>query len=257
MIAALYVEEGGCYFGIEGVDPWPESRDARLYDGPWPVIAHPPCQRWGRYWGGSPRKPHQYQLGDDGGCFAAALAAVRKWGGVLEHPAHSHAWKAFALGTPNKNGGWSIADPFGGVVCHVEQGHYGHIARKPTWLYAFASFAVTHQLRWGKSPQRLPDYAIERYGYEKARRIGVMAAVGGKNKTKIRNATPVEFRDLLISIVTNGRVGVAAPAAANQGPAHQPGDDIGEGNESVVHASKVSVEQRECPSIVTTEEFFA
>jgi hypothetical protein len=56
-------------------------------------------------------------------------------------------------------------------------------------------------LIWGPSPQRLPAYAIERYGYEKARRIGVMAAVGGKDKTKIRNATPIKFRDLLLSIV--------------------------------------------------------
>jgi hypothetical protein len=41
---------------------------------------------------------------------------------------------------------------------------------------------------------------IERYGYEKARRIGVMAMVGGKEKTRIRNATPPEFRDLLLAI---------------------------------------------------------
>lgn len=41
---------------------------------------------------------------------------------------------------------------------------------------------------------------IERYGYEKARRIGVVAMVGGKNKTAIRNATPPEFRDVLLQI---------------------------------------------------------
>lgn len=41
---------------------------------------------------------------------------------------------------------------------------------------------------------------VERYGYEKARRIGVVAMVGGKNKTRIRNATPLEFRDLLLGI---------------------------------------------------------
>lgn len=45
MIAALYVEKGGAYYGLEGVDPWDEQRDARLYDGPWPVVAHPPCER--------------------------------------------------------------------------------------------------------------------------------------------------------------------------------------------------------------------
>ena len=74
MIAALYVQKGGCYFGLPNVDPWDIDRDARRYAGPHPVIAHPPCQRWGRFWHGSTRKPHQYQLGADEGCFAAALA---------------------------------------------------------------------------------------------------------------------------------------------------------------------------------------
>src|SRR5580704_5568578 len=96
-IAALFVETNGCYFGLPDVDPWDVRRDARTYSGPHPVVAHPPCARWGRYWGGSPRKPNQYHLGHDEGCFAAALAAVRKWGGVLEHPADSHAWWAFDL----------------------------------------------------------------------------------------------------------------------------------------------------------------
>src|SRR5262245_34864309 len=80
MVAALYVEEGGCYFGPAGVDPWGPARDARRYAGPHPVVAHPPCARWGRFWHGSTRRPHQFKLGDDGGCFALALDAVRKWG---------------------------------------------------------------------------------------------------------------------------------------------------------------------------------
>ena len=54
MIAALYVQTGGSYYGVEGVDPWDEARDARLYSGPWPVVAHPPCQRWGKLWAGQP-----------------------------------------------------------------------------------------------------------------------------------------------------------------------------------------------------------
>ena len=56
------------------------------------------------------------------------------------------------------------------------------------------------ELRWGKTGQRIHPRALELHGYEKARRIGMMAMVGGKNKTKIRNATPPEFRDVLISI---------------------------------------------------------
>ena len=94
MIAALYVQRDGCYYGIPDVDPWDEERDARLYAGPHPVVAHPPCERWGRYWNGGPSARVPRKLGDDSGCFAAALASVRKWGGVLEHPdggARGHA----------------------------------------------------------------------------------------------------------------------------------------------------------------------
>ena len=47
-VAALFVATGGCYFGIDGVYPWDEARDALLYPGPFPVVAHPPCARWCR-----------------------------------------------------------------------------------------------------------------------------------------------------------------------------------------------------------------
>lgn len=197
-IAALYVETDGCYFGLQNVDPWDEIRDARKYAGPYPVVAHPPCQRWGRYWHGAPNKPNQFNLGEDQGCFGAALTAVRNYGGVLEHPAHSHAWRWFGLANPPKSGGWVKADELGGFTCYVEQGHYGHMSRKGTWLYS--AHCYLPELRWGASEQRIHPVALERYGYEKARRIGMMAMVGGKDKTRIRNATPVEFRDVLIGI---------------------------------------------------------
>jgi hypothetical protein len=197
-VAALYVETDGCYFGLPGVDPWDEARDARQYAGPWPVVAHPPCQRWGRFWHGSTRKPHQYKLGDDDGCFAAALSAVRRWGGVLEHPADSHAWAAFNLNRPSRDGGWIAADMEGGWTCCVYQGHYEHFSGKPTWLYAHG--IELPELRWGVCEQRLHPTALEKHGYEKARRIGMMAMVGGKHKTRIRNATPHAFRDLLVSM---------------------------------------------------------
>jgi hypothetical protein len=196
-VAALFVEADGCYFNLPDVDPWDEARDARLYAGPHPVVAHPPCQRWGRFWHGSTRKPHQFTLGDDNGCFAAALQAVNTWGGVLEHPADSHAWQYFGLTKPKRGQGWIISGK--GATCYVEQGHYGHISRKPTWLYAVGQKELP-ELNWERLPQRLHPVALERYGYEKARRIGMMAMVGGKDKTKIRNATPIEFRDLLLGI---------------------------------------------------------
>lgn len=205
-VAALYVEPKGCYVGAPGVDPWDEARDARTYAGPHPVVAHPPCQRWGRFWHGSTRKPHQYNLGDDGGCFAAALDSVNRWGGVIEHPADSKAWDQFGITKPPRNGGWVSARMLAGQpvthwTCCVYQGHYGHASGKATWLYVSGvDCADLPALKWGKTEQRLPEWMIERYGYEKARRIGVVAMVGGKNKTAIRNATPEPFRDLLLSI---------------------------------------------------------
>jgi len=197
-VAALFVEKDGAYYGLDDVDPWDIERDARKYAGPHPVVAHPPCERWGRFWHGSTRKPHQYKLGDDGGCFAAALSAVRRFGGVLEHPADSHAWSRFNLNRPTRGDGWLAADMFGGWTCYVEQGHYGHFARKPTWLYAVG--ASLPELNWSRGEQRLHPTALERHGYAKARRIGMMAMVGGKDKKRIRDATPPEFRDLLLSI---------------------------------------------------------
>jgi hypothetical protein len=198
-VAALYVETDGVYYGLQNVEPWDQARDARTYGGPHRVIAHPPCKRWGRYWHGAPNKPHQYRLGEDCGTFAAALTAVRNYGGVLEHPESSHAWRYFGLATPPRNGGWVRADDFGGWTCCVEQGHYGHMARKATWLYAAG--VELPELIWGRSEQRIHPVALERYGYKKARRIGMMAMVGGKDKEKIRDRTPVQFRDVLIGMV--------------------------------------------------------
>jgi len=196
MIAALYVQPDGVYASLPHVDLWPEARDARQYGGTHPVVAHPPCQRWGRFWHGSPRKPHQFTLGDDDGCFASALAAVRRWGGVLEHPAVSHAWLAHGLPWPPRTG-WQ-RDVGDGWCCYVEQGFYGHDARKPTWLYACR--VELPSLRWGQGEQRLDPVMVERHGYEYARRKGLVSMVGGKRKTEIRNATPPEFAALLLSI---------------------------------------------------------
>ncbi len=126
-VAALYVETNGAYFNLPDVEPWDEERDARLYDGPWPVVAHPPCNRWVSYGDLSKR-------GQDRGCFAAALQSVRKYGGVLEQPALSRAWYEFALPMPSF-GGWVSTFSDEGYTSVVDQWHYGFPTRKLTWLY--------------------------------------------------------------------------------------------------------------------------
>ncbi len=202
MIAALYVETDGCYFGLPGVDPWDEARDARDYAGPHPVVAHPPCQRWGDMWMGSPlviaRTGERKKLGDDGGCFSAALIAVRTWGGVLEHPEGSRAWDVFGLSKPPREGGWVDAGDGGGRTCRVEQFAYGHLARKATWLYSFGCSNLP-DLRWGIDPRKLPSMVQpSRARRETGGRTPSINAHGIPDR--LRNATPLKFRDVLLSI---------------------------------------------------------
>ena len=191
MIAALFVETNGCYFGLPNVDPWDIRRDARLYDGPHPVVAHPPCERWGRFSEGHMTIKGKV-TGDDGGCFAAALASLRRWGGVLEHPAHSKAWGAFGIPKPPQSGWLRIG--FSEWTCEVEQGHYGHAARKKTWLLYVGP--KPPDLIWGPSEQRLPAKRLAERGYESARRCGAVANMSSRQ----RQRTPPQFRDLLLSL---------------------------------------------------------
>jgi len=129
----LFVDtKRGPYPALVGAEHcWDEQRDARSYEGLGPVIAHPPCGRWcsmarlnEKRWGA--------KVGDDGGCFASALANVRRCGGVLEHPARSLAWNHFGLARP-RGIGWQLAND-SEWVCEVWQSAYGHLATKRTWL---------------------------------------------------------------------------------------------------------------------------
>jgi hypothetical protein len=196
-VAALFVQTNGAYFGLEGVEPWDIRRDARGYDGPHPVVAHPPCSRWCRL-AGLVEARWGHKRGEDGGCFASALKSVRTWGGVLEHPAYSDAWPAFLLPEPSAHGGWQRGI-CGGWACHVEQGRYGHVAKKATWLYAFGAELPT--LRWGFDPDQKSRALVSWCGNhtksgERRPRVGKAAAA----------ATPVEFRGLLLSMARSSHV---------------------------------------------------
>lgn len=196
-VAALFVDERGPYVGLPGVEVWGISRDARTYQGPHPVVAHPPCERWGRYATGGPSARVRREVGDDAGCYASALASVRRWGGVLEHPAHSLAWTWYELQDPPHEGGWVHADSVGGWTCRVDQGVYGHRARKATWLYAHAGVGR-------RAARTLPDIRWERAPHEK--RGGVHTVTGRQRggvelmSHRQRRITPVPFRDLLLGI---------------------------------------------------------
>jgi hypothetical protein len=159
MIAALFVQTNGAYFGIPDVEPWDEKRDARKYDGPHPVVAHPPCHLWVnlacvnfKRYGGEHNRP-----GNDGGCFASALRSVRAFGGVIEHPASSRAWSEFGIDRPKVAYRWNMCGRLNEWTCEIWQSAYGHKARKRTWLLYVGARplpmrwerkAGTHQIGW-------------------------------------------------------------------------------------------------------------
>jgi hypothetical protein len=185
-IAALFVESGGHYFGLDGIEPWDVVRDARNYAGPHPVIAHPPCTRWCQL-AYIVQKRYGYKVGDDGGMFESALNAVRRFGGVLEHPAFSYAWPKFGLPRPPR-AGWARTI-CGGWVCQVSQAAYGHRARKLTWLYYV-----------GKNPPPSLNWAVP----EPTAQVSFCANHGDSPLPRLNkreaSRTPIPFRDLLISI---------------------------------------------------------
>lgn len=141
-VSALYVDRLGPYPKLVA-DWWDEKRDARNYAGPNPVVAHPPC-------GPYSKQRHNYR-GAEHDCAPRALEQVRQFGGALEHPAESKFWTYASLPLPAKplslmgghgwRGGEMYAglmvetDSFGGFTVAVEQCAWGHVARKPTWLY--------------------------------------------------------------------------------------------------------------------------
>lgn len=204
---ALFIDPKGIYPALLGADRcWDEARDARTYAGDDPVVAHPPCQLWVNMaaqnyarakrpcplclgvsdWGkntnscprcaGTGRRepnrsvvlPAWYPGGDDGECFASALASVRKYGGVLEHPAGTHAWAEHGLHVPTADvgarlggtliakdarSGWTSVVARGQEywVCEVWQSAYGHPARKRTWLL-YCGKRPPFDLKWDRNP---------------------------------------------------------------------------------------------------------
>lgn len=230
MIAALFVERGGVYAGLPDVDPWDVSRDARTYAGPWPVCAHPPCSRWCRL-AGLVEARWGHKRGEDGGCFEAALNCVRTWGGVLEHPAYSDAWPAFDLPYPSRSGGWQRG-MCGGWSAHVEQGRYGHPAKKATWLYSFGVDSLP-MLRWGAVPDGHSKALVSWCGNH-VRSNENRPRVGKREASR----TPVEFRDILIGIARSARSGGVSDKNAVEMMRHA----IGQGGRNHYCAEKPSME---------------
>lgn len=123
MVAVLFARADSHYKAMPGCDVWDAERDARKWPGGAPVVAHPPCRAWGRYKTWAKPRPDEKQLA------VWAVAQVREWGGVLEHPATSELWEHQGLPKPGQRDSW------GGWTLPVYQSWWGHRAPKATFLY--------------------------------------------------------------------------------------------------------------------------
>jgi hypothetical protein len=132
-IAALFVRRDSIYKTMEGVDAWDIDRDARLWPGGCPVVAHPPCRAWGQLRHFAKPRPDEKDLA------RWSIAMIREWGGILEHPAGSTLWSDMALPQPGRR------DSHGGFTVTLPQFWFGHLAEKATKLYVY-----------GCSPRDLP-----------------------------------------------------------------------------------------------------
>lgn len=125
-VAVLFARADSFYKTIPGCDVWDEARDARNWSGGAPLVAHPPCRLWGRLRqfakAKNPEAERQLAI--------YAVKHVRKYGGVIEHPAQSTLWAHCGLPRPGQS-----PDAFGGYTIEVRQCDWGHKAEKLTWLY--------------------------------------------------------------------------------------------------------------------------
>jgi hypothetical protein len=139
-VAALYMSTRGPYTRL--VREWFDvQRNAKLYAGPLPVVAHPPCGPWS--------KLRALCTKQDPACGLRAVNQVRKWGGVLEHPEGSKLWIACDMPRPDE-----LPDRYGGRTYAVSQVSWGHPCVKPTWLYCVRvpHDLVVDGLRTGGAP---------------------------------------------------------------------------------------------------------
>lgn len=112
-VAVLWVQRNTIYKRF-GLDLWGVERDANLYPGPGPIIAHPPCGPWGPLaWSSKESKTHGVR----------AMELVHQYGGVVEQPRGTQLYKQHGRA--------------GAHIIWVNQSDFGHRALKATDLYVW------------------------------------------------------------------------------------------------------------------------
>jgi hypothetical protein len=189
-VAALYVDARGPYPGLVA-DWYDEDRNAAIYRGALPVVAHPPCGPWGHL-----RHLNRFQPKH---CAAHALIVVRRVGGVLEHPAGSKFWVAYGLPLPR-----ALPDAHGGWTLEIDQCRWGHVARKLTWLYIVG--CASEELP-AIPPPREPTHWVSgsRRRKDGGRAGGVVPAGIKVCSAEQRRRTPPAFAKWLLEVAARCR----------------------------------------------------
>ena len=174
-IPVLFTAHNSLYNDFDIFDCYDEKRNAFTYTDRVPLIAHPPCRLFSRLRKLSSADPIEKK------CAYFALARIRQFGGILEHPRSSTLWL---------NGNFKLdgsVDDYGGFLRSVNLSWFGFPAQKKTMLYfvgirpgSLPSFpmslnAITHvissssntakkelsALYRSQTPQLMIDYFLE------------------------------------------------------------------------------------------------
>lgn len=195
MIAALYVDARGPYPKFDDVDAWDTERDARRFAGPGPIVAHPPCAAYGRLAHIANRAEGEAALG------ILAVAQVRRFGGVLEHPWRSALWAFMDLPRPGE-----FPDEHGGWCVQADQCEWGHPARKTTWLYLVGvpKSAIEKPPFPGRRPTHWASGGRQREGTRTKQGKPVPPGIKVCSSAQ-RNRTPIAFARYLVRLAASVR----------------------------------------------------
>jgi hypothetical protein len=179
-VSVLFASENSIYKQLNNIDVWDKDRNALLFRGDNPIIAHPPCRAWASLRHCAKPEPNEKDLA------YFAIEKVRLNGGVLEHPSKSTLWAIACL--PEI----SCYDKYGGWTLVIDQFWFGHRAQKRTKLYIC-----------GCKPKNVPKIPI-RLG-KATHTVGLWS---GRNRQTCRpsilkkeyEATPEEFAEWLIKL---------------------------------------------------------
>jgi hypothetical protein len=183
-VSVLFARHDSIYKTLPGCDLWDAQRDATKWGGGNPVIAHPPCRAWGRlaHFANPPPGEREYAVW--------SVQQIRKWGGVLEHPAQSRLWGSVSLPKPGHG-----RDEWGGWSMSIDQHWWGHRANKETWLYVCGCEPAEAP----KTPLRIDEGT---HYIMRDRRRGTASRNWWKRRlpTREREATPEAFARWLVEL---------------------------------------------------------